>query len=447
MAKPKHQTTNKRQMTVQKKKKTDLKVKDKLRKALNLSKTVNDSVILTPSKPKSVRLPSNSIKNSSFTKITAKPAVVPSEKNGFVENEVLAEVNGSKVQSLQSKNMPLKSRKMKRCQNGFVEESIDVTKLNTKKAKHNSHGFIETNLNSEEETKFVDRILQQQSRRISEALGVDPTIPMEKFSENVAEKKPTPSIVVHDVANGILLAANTASSASDSEDDNYIDQYFTGHDANDDFNSNDALSIDKFGKLSKRKRLSSSGSETNASASKLDESTITDDSDSNFGFVENATSTSEDSSKCSNHKKQMVHYNGNGDDSYDDDEDSDDYDDSDEYYEDTASDGYDFADYISDGDEEKEEQEEQESDCSMYEDHTSDYDDESSDRGHYGEYYDSHSDSGRDEDDEYDDFMSGRYKDDSSDTDFYGECNLETNKHVIDSIVIWNILLICILNI
>lgn len=521
MTKPKQPTANSKDSPVQKIRKNDLKAKEKLRKALQLSKQAKESIVSSATPTKAVPSISNGIKKSIAAQNTkkvnqkanpvvsslktkqssnvtkpvpssantgnkpskaqkrkmvhqktdsalpssskpkpepssstteaksskTKPQLKPTKKasaktslkNEFVENELVAKVNCNNVSF-----PPSKSRKVKRTQDNFTEESIDVTKVKAKKAK--SNGFIETNADNEEETKLVNAVLQKQRTRFIEAMGDDPTIPLEKFSKNEADEEPKPSIVVHNVVNGGLSAANTASSASDSEDGSYIDKFFNNRNVKGEFNSNDALSIDEFEKLSEHNGFVS-GSDGNESISELDESTTNDDSESSMSSIGNAASASTKNSKSNDHKKQLVHYNGNDSDDSDDYDvydDSDDSDESDEYYRDVDSDEYDFGDYfremdgeyISDGDdyggnftgssddgegeEEEEDLDEEETDYSMYEEETSDYGDESSDDEHYDESYDSDSD----EHDEYDDFMSGRFKDDSNDTDFHGKYDL-----------------------
>lgn len=421
------------------------KTKEKLKKALKASRDANNSVLLTPAKVKSVPLPSNLAKSTSSNRkstkkdgnnkpntsnakflleTTAKHTKRSTLKNGFVENDLVVGANCENAES----------QKAKRNIVGFIEEPINVTKLSAKKLKRKSSGFIETNLNNEDETKFVDGLLQEQKQKIIKAMGMDPTIPTEKFWVKTTEDVPTSSVIVHD---GDLAAANITSSASDSEDDSYINKFFNGNDAKDDFNSNDALPIDEFEKLSKHNGFANSDSE--ASLSEADESIISENSDSSASAEDNTASASKKNHVLSDHKKQMVHFNGNGNRSDDN---------SDEYYDD--SDVYDFGDYFNemdgeyisdeddfgeytdssddeDDEDEEDEQAEEESDFYSHEGDSydsNDYDDDSSDLEQYDSSYDGygHSDSDRDEDEStYDEFMGGRYKDDSNDTDFYGE--------------------------
>lgn len=430
--------------------KVDEKLKKKLKQVLNSSKDTINIRQPIPSRPKpkpeqkqvpistnNSKPPSNgkAVKKSGATEAkstapkakaarTVKPS--PKVKNEFVERKPKATSNDA----------PKKSRKSKQNQ-GFIEESVDVSKPKAKKAKCKGSGFIETNANNEEETTAVNRILQMQRQRFIEAMGMDPTIPMEKFSQDADEEVPGPSIVVHQVSNDKLSATKHASSASDSDDDSYINQFFDGNAQNNEFDSNDALTPSEIEKLSEHNGFLSSGSDQDESSSGSDATIV--DSSSSFEVVDDGPSTSKQS-KSTDHKKQLVHYNGDGDgsrDSYEED--------SDEYYMDADSDQYDFGDYfdpkdgeyISDDEDyggafggkfagssdydssssEEEEAEEEESHSS----NSSDYDDETDDREHYSsdEFY-GHSDENEDES-TYDEFMSGRYNDDSNDTDFYGE--------------------------
>lgn len=418
-------------------------------------KTVTSNVT---TKPKSVALPPNNVASTSSDVKSSKrgikrkypnPLVEPPkqesfEQNGFVEIESETEANGSQVPPLQKASS--KARKTKRSQNGFVEEPINVAKVIAKKAKRVSSGFVETNLDDEDQTRIVDEVLKEERQRIVKQMGYDPTIPVEKFPMKAADEKPAPSIIVHNVPSAASTDTNSNSSPSDSEDDSYIDRFFKGNGANGEFNSNEVLSADEFEKLSGSDFLSS-GSDSDQSASVSGEPATT-------AVVGNGVVASKKGKKSVDHKTQMVRYNGDGKESEDsgdsgDSEDSNGFDDIGDYFMDGDSDDYDFGDYfdesdgeyVSDGDDYgvgytdssgdgEEEGEEEESDDYSYED-DSDYNDETSDLeyGSTDEYY-GHSDSDQDDDDEstYDEFMSGRFKDDSNDTDFYGKCKLQLNK-------------------
>lgn len=422
--------------------KVDEKLKKKLKQVLNSSKDKTNTTHSNPLKP----IPTNNTKSpssngkavkkggaiepkSAAPKTTAARTVKPSTKikNKFVESESNAT----------SSNAPKKSRKTKQ-NHGFIEESMDVSKPKAEKVKRKGNGFIETDANNEEETNAVNRLLQMQRQRIVEAMGMDPTIPMEKMSQDVDEEVPGPSIVVHKVNNDELSTAKHASSASDSDDDSYINKFFDLNAEKNDFNSNDAFTPSEIEKLSKHNGFLSSGSDQDKSGSGSD--AAINDSSSSFEVVGDGASTSK-KSKSTDHTKQMVHYNSddNGNrDSYEED--------SDEYYMDADSDQYDFGDYfdprdgeyISDDDDyggastdssDYEEEEDEES----YGSNSSDYDDETDDQEHYSsdEFY-GHSDSDEDEDEStYDEFMSGHYKDDSNDTDFYGEYKSKRKTHSI----------------
>lgn len=380
----------------------------------------------------------NKRKYSSAEPSTEPPREKLISQNGFVEMESKTEANGSLVPASQKASS--KARKTKRSQNGFIEEPINVDKVIAKKAKRVSSGFVETNLDDEEQTKLVKEVLEEERQRIVKQMGYDPTIPVEKFPMNATEEAPAPSIIVHNVPSAASPAANTNSSPSDSEDDSYIDRFFNGHGANDEFDSNEVLSADEIEKLSDIDFLCS-GSDSDQSASVSGEPATT-------AVVGDAVAKSKKDKESNDHKKQMVHYNGNGKDSGDS-EDSDDFDDSSDYFMDGDSDDYDFGDYfdesdgeyVSDGDdygvgytdssgdeEEEGEEEEEESDDYLYED-DSDYNDETSDleHGSSDEYY-GHSDSDQDDDEStYDEFMNGRFKDDSNDTDFYGKSQNQHN--------------------
>lgn len=461
MTKNKQQTTSKRPTKAQ-------KAKEKLRRAL---KNVVDAAKLSSAGQKPAPLPSSE-NNSSSSQIrkngdlkTVAPssstrAPVPTPSNGTTKPKLEAKDSSKLATSSASmkaenvkKKLPTKtndtdaqivssqpsasskSGKSKRYRNKFVEESIDANQLNAKKVKRNNNGFIETNADSKEETEFVNKILQAQRHRIMEAMGLDPTIPIEKFSVEAVDEVSKPSIVVHDIANGKSPEEKTATSDSDSEDDSYIDRFFDVRNANDEFNSNDALCIDEIEKLSPHNGFLSSDSE-------VIESTTNDTSESSSSPIENAVLASTKKQKSSDHKKQLVHYNGNGNVSNDDDDDSDSCEEYSDVSDSDGYDNYDFGDYfneldgeyISDGDDYggdsmddytddssdiededgEEELEEEETDYSMYEGDSSDH---TSDHEHYSDDTDSY----HDDDDDYDDFMNGRFKDDSNDTDFCGE--------------------------
>lgn len=423
--------------TIKKTKNEEQKTKEKLRKAL--SSSTNKIKIsppptfptskLKPAEPKPAEVPkaktskengknaqkvnpnySKPSTSKSSTKSSEKKVTKPTKRNGFVE--VKNEPPQSDIQSS-------KKRKMKPTitSSGFVEESNDAPKTKSKKVKRNASGFIETNVNDEKKNKLVNQILQEHRHQFLESMGVDPTIPKEKFQAK-EERTSSKSIPVHAIP---CNKSQSATSGSDSEDNSYIDKFFKNKDeARKEKNSKNALSVPKAEKLAEHNGDHSSNSETNES-----------------------NASSDNGSVLSGDEQQLVQYNGGdggSDTSSGSEADSDLYDfgnyfdemdgeyisDGDEYSIDNST-GSDDEDEEFDGEEGDEEIEEEESDCSNLYDYDDDEDDLWSHSDDDDEFDEDSSNSEDDDDNDstYDEFLHGRNgkhsDDDTDDTDYDGK--------------------------
>lgn len=192
----------------------------------------------------------------------------------------------SKTKTNSSKSKPVAPTKGKRPENRkkvpdrFEESSLPASpaKVNDKspknKRKREVNGFIETNLGDEEQTKAVKEKLSKKKAKISRALGVDPTLPVETIvirsdNEEEATTNGTP-VPVHKVPLETL-------SSSNSDDDSYIGKFFDS-DGDAEFDENRVLSTEEI-ERKKGGDFLFAGSETGESESVSEDRCESDESD------------------------------------------------------------------------------------------------------------------------------------------------------------------------